>query len=397
MPRPSKRVRLAKKREDNTGRFSGASASGPAHTATPIDDDSTLPDLVEVSDSSDDELGDSGDDEESSWSDTEETCLNGGRLRNMDRVPTRAETRQERAKRRETANLETHFAGPKDKTGQARGVYTGQSERTERDHRKQLNAARRLNREAPIAPAFQAWVLRRGSGVPDASRPARAAPSQAPLPSARTARAAAPSPEPVPIDVDVTATTPPAHPAEVDEVDNKYDVMLRMLDSEPESTEEQANAHAPDGPDRTIDPAPASAAETEQSAAQEQGEALTQELLDVVDEELPRSLLDCRALAEEGLSNFYAKVPHLGCMRASLLVAKNFVRGPHCARSIRSDARHFEKHGQLPPPRRSKVKASGSLLDDEAVYMGVQRWLRCQETGKVRPGSFGTQNADTRR
>lgn len=382
--------------------------AGPANGGTEPGEEN-LPELVEISDSSEDE--DESESDESSWSDAEETDLRSIRARDMSRVPTRAESRAQRAQRRQLANLETQFAGPKEKTGKARGSYTGHSERAERDKRKKLNDARHQYRESPVAPAFTGWIKKRGAGAAPAVRPDGPSVAQASLPDPRAVRGRAPSPEPVPITLDESPPRSVSYRATVEDVEDEYDAMLRMLASDDEDDDmvlplstvqpAQSTAHKT-GPPSPCQPAPVDIAHANAEAMHVEEED-TSALLDVIDEEQPTTIPDCRALAEAGLrlakraknfddqlrfahlSNFYAKVPHLGRMKASALVAKNFARGPHCARCIRSDARYFEAHGQLPPPRRSKRRAGGSLLDDEGVYMGVQRWLRCQEKSQVTP------------
>ncbi|EJD34753.1 hypothetical protein AURDEDRAFT_75916, partial [Auricularia subglabra TFB-10046 SS5] len=130
------------------------------------------------------------------------------------------------------------------------------------------------------------------------------------------------------------------------------------------------------------------------------------EWLDVVDEDNIRSFGDFRGLAEECLaaarkakdfhsqtrfaclSNFYAFMTRRNATRSksALRVAQSFVRGPWFARRICADARYFEKNtGRLPPRRIGKKGGARSLLDDEDVMLGVQRWLRTQETGTITP------------
>lgn len=156
-------------------------------------------------------------------------------------------------------------------------------------------------------------------------------------------------------------------------VEDGYNAMLRIIPSDnKEDVWDPAAQISPRLP--TMSAVEDSTEGSSNDALQHDEEVLTAELLDVLDEEHGKTVAGCRILAEEGLR--LAKK------------AKNFddqlrFTHPHCARSIRSDAHYFEKHGQLPPPRRSKKTSSGSLLDDESVYMGVQRWLRCQEMGKV--------------
>lgn len=137
----------------------------------------------------------------------------------------------------------------------------------------------------------------------------------------------------------------------------------------------------------------------------EQDEELS-EWLDVVDEDTLQSFQDFRSLAEEclraarhakdydnqcryaNLSNFYAFLTrqHATRAKASLRVARSCVRGPWLARRICEDARYFEKtNGRLPARHQGKRASSRSLLDDEDVLLGVQRWLRTQEVGTITP------------
>lgn len=111
------------------------------------------------------------------------------------------------------------------------------------------------------------------------------------------------------------------------------------------------------------------------------------------------------ALAEEGLASarkrkvygdevlfaalcdFYAWSDRQGRIRASLRVARNHRRGPAFAKVIRAQARYFEQSGSLRPSARGKRAGARSLLDDEELTLGVQRYLRTLGTGKVRPPS----------
>jgi hypothetical protein len=122
---------------------------------------------------------------------------------------------------------------------------------------------------------------------------------------------------------------------------------------------------------------------------------------DVLDDAASEDLVVLEALAQEGLKkarkthdyrsevlfaslvDFYRWMPHQGRLRAAARVAQNLGRGAAFERVLRAQARFFETNGDLFPSRRGQKKHHTSLLDDEALQMGVQRWLRTLEAGKV--------------
>ncbi|KAG8937564.1 hypothetical protein FRC04_010653, partial [Tulasnella sp. 424] len=131
-----------------------------------------------------------------------------------------------------------------------------------------------------------------------------------------------------------------------------------------------------------------------------------EEWVDVLGEEVNRSELtfeQFETLALEGLASarkrkVYAEELLFACladfyrwskrqkrMSASRRVARNHRRGEAFAKALRTQARYFEQTGSLKPSARGKRGGARSLLDDEEMCMGLQRWLRTLEPGKVNP------------
>jgi hypothetical protein len=126
-----------------------------------------------------------------------------------------------------------------------------------------------------------------------------------------------------------------------------------------------------------------------------------QEYNEVIDEDMPRESADFEALAFErlrqarkvkhypsevwyaSLVDFYHWSPRQGRISASKRVSRNLGRGISFARGLRRQARYFELHQALRPSLRGKRVISGSLLVNEDVYLGLQRWLRTLEVGTV--------------
>ncbi|KAL1949585.1 hypothetical protein VTO73DRAFT_8466 [Trametes versicolor] len=85
------------------------------------------------------------------------------------------------------------------------------------------------------------------------------------------------------------------------------------------------------------------------------------------------------------LVDFYRWLPRHGRLRASLRVSRIHQRGPAFARVLCTQARHFEATETLKPSHQGQKTRGESRLDDEAVSLGVQAWLRTLEPGKVSP------------
>lgn len=123
---------------------------------------------------------------------------------------------------------------------------------------------------------------------------------------------------------------------------------------------------------------------------------------DVLADAVSKSPEEMQCLAREGLKtarktkdyrsevlfaslvDFYLLKPRLKRLRAALRIARNHQKGSAFAHVLCAQARHFEAHGSL-QPHWGKGGGYQSLLEDEAFYMGVQRWLRTMEAGKVSP------------
>ncbi|KAJ7934884.1 hypothetical protein B0H13DRAFT_1854876 [Mycena leptocephala] len=99
-----------------------------------------------------------------------------------------------------------------------------------------------------------------------------------------------------------------------------------------------------------------------------------------------RKLKDfCSTVLFAALVDFYRWMPRMGRLRAALRVSKNHGRGPAFQRVLCTQARFFEANGALKPTHQGHRAKQYGLLDDEGFYMGVQRWLRTLEVGKVNP------------
>ncbi|KIJ24318.1 hypothetical protein M422DRAFT_56449 [Sphaerobolus stellatus SS14] len=85
------------------------------------------------------------------------------------------------------------------------------------------------------------------------------------------------------------------------------------------------------------------------------------------------------------LADLYRWTPQQGRIKASRRVMRNHGRGDGFARRLRGQARYFEQYQTLRPSYHGQRKTSGSLLDNEEVCMGLQRWLRTLEVGKATP------------
>lgn len=122
---------------------------------------------------------------------------------------------------------------------------------------------------------------------------------------------------------------------------------------------------------------------------------------DVLETAVPKTHEQLRNMADEGrrkarkahdyrsevlfasLVDFYRWLPRHGRLRASLRVSRIHQRGPAFARILCTQARHFEATETLKPSHQGQKTRGESRLDDEAVSLGVQAWLRTLEPGKV--------------
>ena len=126
-----------------------------------------------------------------------------------------------------------------------------------------------------------------------------------------------------------------------------------------------------------------------------------QEYTEVVNEDMPSRTADFKALAREklkearkaknyasevwyaSLSDFYHWTTRQGRISASNHVSRNQGRGKYFAWALRRQAWYFKLHQALCPSWKGKQVVSGSLLDNEDLYLGLQRWLRTLEVGIV--------------
>ncbi|CAK5267144.1 unnamed protein product [Mycena citricolor] len=123
----------------------------------------------------------------------------------------------------------------------------------------------------------------------------------------------------------------------------------------------------------------------------------------VIGEEMPKSDTELCLMANEGvrlarkmkdyrsevlwasLVKFYTWKPRHGRGGAALRCARALLRGPAFARVLCQQARHVESFGALKASRQGQRSQGMSLLDNEAFLLGLQRWLRTLEAGKVNP------------
>lgn len=84
------------------------------------------------------------------------------------------------------------------------------------------------------------------------------------------------------------------------------------------------------------------------------------------------------------LVKFYEWKPRVDRVKAALRCAKAIGREPAFARVLLGQARHFKACGFLKPFRQGQRSQGTLVLADEAFTLGLQRWLRTLEIGKVR-------------
>lgn len=62
--------------------------------------------------------------------------------------------------------------------------------------------------------------------------------------------------------------------------------------------------------------------------------------------------------------------------------------GVYFASRVRTLARYFQKHGELPPERRGGYRKGTCYLDDESVHRAARSWLQSQKCGSVTATGF---------
>ncbi|KAJ8496210.1 hypothetical protein ONZ51_g1255 [Trametes cubensis] len=142
----------------------------------------------------------------------------------------------------------------------------------------------------------------------------------------------------------------------------------------------------------------------------EDAERVAEYTEDVLESSAPKTPKQLYALADDGrckarkaqdyrsevlfasLMDFYKWHPRQGRLRAALRIARNHQRGPAFARVLCTQARHFEATERLKPSRQGQKTSGESMLDDEAVALGVQAWLRTLNPGE-RVGFLGFSEA----
>jgi len=285
------------------------------------------------------------------------------------------------------------FDGPKDKSGLKRGPYSGESDRTKR----RKKAIAKKNQNTPVHPAFSNFFS--SSTTPNPPLGVRAA--SKPAPSLHQSTLAAAFSKQISNEVITVIDSDDDDDDDVVESDHGDDVVVVGLDNDDDVVELGSDVVVVE-PNKGVSAIGERLEEAELDDSDKENEEVRDaELLDVVDEVLPKTIADFQALAKDGLklarraqsyqdqmrfaslSQFYTFLPHLNRIRASQRVAQSIGQGVYFARKLRSNARYFEKHGCLSPSRRGRCVKGGSLLDDEDVLLGIQRWLRVQVTGSV--------------
>ena len=73
------------------------------------------------------------------------------------------------------------------------------------------------------------------------------------------------------------------------------------------------------------------------------------------------------------------------CLNASLAIARRVGKDQYHARQIRRNERYLVQHGRLPPSKREQCRRQYTLLDNETVLLGVQKYLAAQCLGAITP------------
>jgi len=88
----------------------------------------------------------------------------------------------------------------------------------------------------------------------------------------------------------------------------------------------------------------------------------------------------------------YRKNPHCKrpCMSASLAVARRCGKadGTYFAWQIRLNEHHLVNYGRLPLSKKGNLHGQATLLDNESVLLGVQKYLAAQALGTISTKSF---------
>ncbi len=130
-------------------------------------------------------------------------------------------------------------------------------------------------------------------------------------------------------------------------------------------------------------------------------EEIAEYVEDVLETTVPKSPQELETLAAEGLRkarkahdyrsevlfscliDFYRMLPRYGRLRTALRISRNHQRGPAFARVLCAQARHFKTSEGLKPSRQGQKCKGESTLDNEAVFLGIQAWLRTLKPGEV--------------
>jgi len=73
------------------------------------------------------------------------------------------------------------------------------------------------------------------------------------------------------------------------------------------------------------------------------------------------------------------------CLNASLAIAHQVGKDQYHARQIRTNEKYLLKHGRLPPTKREQLHGQHTLLDNQAILLGVRKYLAAQGLGTITP------------
>jgi hypothetical protein len=72
-------------------------------------------------------------------------------------------------------------------------------------------------------------------------------------------------------------------------------------------------------------------------------------------------------------------------LNASLAIARQVGKDQYHARQIRANEKYLVQHGRLPPNKKEQSHGQYTLLDNQSILLGVQKYLAAQGLGKITP------------
>ena len=72
-------------------------------------------------------------------------------------------------------------------------------------------------------------------------------------------------------------------------------------------------------------------------------------------------------------------------LSASLAIARRVGKDQYHARQIRKNEKYLLKYGRLPPSKREQSHGQYTLLDNQAILLGVRKYLAAQGLGTITP------------